>query len=258
MRDLVAAIREPQDYRGKGIRPPKGIVMYGPPGNGKTLIAAALAKEADADFITVKVPDIADKWYGNSEKRVGELFAQARKRGGRPTILFFDEMDGLFRDRSKTSSEASTSVLSTILSFMDGIQPMERIFVIGATNLPDTLDGALMRPGRIDRKLEVPKPDEPSRSEILAVAMKKHEGTAGRPLFENIDFKALAASSSGFSGAELAEAVRRSLEAQITAGRPDSELVTQAALKRMLLEVKTESERTKNASSSSNPTGMYL
>ena len=188
---------------------PKGILLYGPPGTGKTLIAKALAKMTESNFISVKGPELLSKWVGESEKGVREIFRKARQAA--PCIIFFDEIDALVPRRSSgDSSHVSENVVSQILTEIDGLEELNDVLIIGATNRLDIVDEALLRPGRFDRVIEVPKPDAKGRKHILEIHTKK------KPLDSTVDLSKLVEITDGYSGAELAAICNR---AAITALR---------------------------------------
>ncbi|ORX55872.1 AAA-domain-containing protein [Piromyces finnis] len=187
-------LQHPESFLRLGIRPPKGILLYGPPGCSKTLMAKALATEAGLNFIAVKGPELFSKWVGESEKAVREVFKKARAAS--PSIVFFDEIDSLAVRRGGDESSVADRVLSQLLSELDGIEPLVNVTVVAATNRPDIIDSALLRPGRIDRILYVSPPDETSRIKILQIQTKK------MPLDADVDFNALNQKMEGFSGAE--------------------------------------------------------
>lgn len=179
-----------------GARAPTGILLHGPPGTGKTLIAKAVARMSDSNFISVKGPELFSKWVGESEKGVREIFRKARQAA--PCVVFFDEIDALAPRRSGSdSSRASENVVSQMLTEMDGLEELEGVVVIGATNRPDMLDPALLRPGRFDRIVDVPLPDAASRERILAIH------TRSKPLADGADLAAVARRAGGLSGAQL-------------------------------------------------------
>ena len=188
---------------------PKGILLYGPPGTGKTLIAKALAKMTESNFISIKGPELLSKWVGESEKGVREIFRKARQAA--PCIIFFDEIDALVPRRSGgDSSHVSENVVSQILTEIDGLEELNDVLIIGATNRLDIVDEALLRPGRFDRVIEVPKPDANGRKHILEIHTKK------KPLDSTVDLSKLVEITDGYSGAELAAICNR---AAITALR---------------------------------------
>ncbi len=176
---------------------PKGILLHGPPGTGKTLIAKAIAKMTESNFISVKGPELLSKWVGESEKGVREIFRKARQAA--PCIIFFDEIDALIPTRSgMDSSHVSENVVSQILTEIDGLEELNDVLVIGATNRLDIVDSALLRPGRFDRIIEVPKPDAKGRKHIFEIHTKK------KPLESNVDLTKLVEMTNGYSGAEIA------------------------------------------------------
>ncbi|EZG85840.1 AAA family ATPase [Gregarina niphandrodes] len=182
-----------------GLKAPKGILLYGPPGNSKTVLAKAVATQSHMNFISVKGPEIFSKWVGESEERVRDIFRKARQYA--PTVIFFDEIDSLGIDRSQSADSGSgveAKVLSQILNEMDGIGAAAEVVVLGATNRPDALDAALLRPGRFDKLVYVSLPDEIARERIWTIYLSGH-GKFSEPE----DFKELARHSGGFSGAEI-------------------------------------------------------
>ena len=210
----------PEAYRQVDLQSPTGILLHGPPGTGKTLLAKAVANEADSNFISVKGPELFDKYVGESEKGVREIFAKARENA--PAVVFFDEIDAIAAQRgSGGDSQVSERVVSQLLTELDGLEALEEVVVIAATNRPELLDDALTRAGRIEAQIPVGEPDEAARREILAIH------TRDRPVASDVDLEALAAATEGFVGAELAalcrtaatEAVRAHVHAR-DEGRP--------------------------------------
>ncbi len=193
-------IKKPEVFREMGINPPKGVLLYGPPGTGKTLLAKAVANSANANFIAIKGPEIMSKWVGESERMIREIFRKARQLA--PSIIFFDEIDAIAQARGTSLSEVSDRVVNQLLTELDGIEKLENVFVIAATNRPDLIDLALLRPGRIDRHIYVPPPDEKTRVEIFKVH------TRNMPLAEDVDLEELARLTNFFTGADI-EAVCR-------------------------------------------------
>ncbi|MFW9900954.1 MAG: CDC48 family AAA ATPase [Candidatus Thorarchaeota archaeon] len=190
-------LSHPTIFSRMGITPPKGILLYGPPGCGKTLLARAVATESKANFISIKGPELLSKWVGESEKAIREVFRKAKMAS--PCIIFFDEFDSIAPSRGRHTSDSGVTekVLSQFLTELDGLEIMKDIVVIAATNRPDILDPALIRPGRIDRILLVPAPDELGRLEILKIFTKE------MPLASNIDIEDLNGLIIGFSGADI-------------------------------------------------------
>jgi transitional endoplasmic reticulum ATPase len=187
-------LKHPESFERMGITPPKGILLYGPPGCGKTLLAKAVANESGANFISVKGPELLSKWFGESEQRIRELFRRAKQVA--PAIIFFDEIDALAPRRGYGVHEATERIVSQLLTEMSGIEEMKNVVVIAATNRPDLVDPALLRPGRIDRFVLVPPPNEKERLEILKIH------TRNMPL-KNVDLVELAKKTEGYSGADL-------------------------------------------------------
>ena len=183
------------------VKPPKGLLLYGPPGTGKTMIAKAVATTSEANFISVKGPELLSKWVGESEKGVREIFRKARQAA--PCIVFFDELDAVAprRGRSKGDAHVTERVISQMLTEMDGLEDLKGVVVIGATNRPDIIDEALLRPGRFDRILEVPFPDKDAIKEILKIHTKK------KPLDSAVNLDSLVELTDGYTGADIAAIV---------------------------------------------------
>jgi len=196
-------LRNPQAFHRLGIRPAKGFLLYGPPGTGKTLLAKAVAKEAEANFISIKSSDLLSKWYGESEQQIARLFARARQVA--PCVLFIDEIDSLVPARGSGTAEPQVTarVVNTILAEMDGMEELQSIVVIGATNRPALVDPALLRPGRFDELVYVGTPDLPGREHILKIH------TRDMPLAKDVDLAKIAKEADRFTGADLEDVVRR-------------------------------------------------
>jgi len=193
-------LKSPESFERMGITPPKGVLLYGPPGCGKTMLAKAVATESDANFISVKGPELFSKWVGESEQRVRELFRRAKQVS--PSIIFFDEIDALVPKRGMSMGEnVSEKVVSQMLTELSGLEDLHDVVVIAATNRPDMLDPAMLRPGRFDRKILVTGPDEKARLKILEIKTKNV------PL-KGVNIKKLAEETESFSGADLDALVR--------------------------------------------------
>jgi transitional endoplasmic reticulum ATPase len=207
-------IKRPEAFKRMGIRPPKGILLHGPPGCGKTLVARAVATESEANFISIKGPEIFSKWVGESEKAIREVFRKGRTAA--PAIIFFDEIDAIVprRGMGYADSGATERVISQLLTELDGIETLENVVVIGATNRPDILDPAVLRPGRFDRLIYVPAPDQKTLEQIFKIY------TASMPLDKTVNIQDLTRMALGYSGADV-EAVCR--EAALNALRRNAE-----------------------------------
>ena len=198
--ELMESVEWPLKYaslfKHMAATPPKGILLYGPPGTGKTLLAKAVATESEANFISVKGPEFLSKWVGESEKAVRETFRKARQAA--PCVIFLDEIDAIAPVRGTSSDSGVTErVISQILTEMDGLEALHNVVVIAATNRPDIMDPALMRPGRFDRLVYVPPPDLQARKEILRIHTK------GKPLDDDVDLDKLAVRINKYTGAEI-------------------------------------------------------
>ena len=195
-------LKHPETFQRLGIRPPKGTLLYGIPGTGKTLLAKAVASESEANFISVKGPELLSKWVGESEKGVREVFRKAKQAA--PTVIFFDEIDAIASTRSGNDGDSGVTkrVVNQLLTEMDGLEELEDVAIIAATNRPDILDAGLMRPGRFDRHIQVSEPDEEARLSIFEVHTKD------MPLADDVDLKKLAKNTDGYVGADI-EAVCR-------------------------------------------------
>ena len=200
--ELQEAVEWPLKYQGLFVHsdatPPKGILLYGPPGTGKTLMAKAAAHESEANFISIKGPELLSKWVGESEKGVREVFRKARQAA--PCIVFFDEIDAIAPTRGSHGSDSHVTerVISQLLTELDGLEVLSNVIIIAATNRPDIIDPALLRPGRFDRLLYVPPPDKEARIQILKIHTSK------KPLAEDVKLDTLANQTEGYTGADIA------------------------------------------------------
>ncbi|WP_256545509.1 CDC48 family AAA ATPase [Halobellus inordinatus] len=200
----------PEVFDAMDMQSAKGVLMYGPPGTGKTLLAKAVANESESNFISVKGPELLDKYVGESEKGVREIFKKARENA--PTVVFFDEIDSIATERGRNTGDSGVSerVVSQLLTELDGLESLEDVVVVATTNRPDLIDSALLRPGRLDRHVHVPVPDEEARRAIFEVHSEH------KPLADDVDLDELAARTDGYVGADI-EAVCR--EASMAASR---------------------------------------
>ncbi|RWS21795.1 transitional endoplasmic reticulum ATPase-like protein, partial [Leptotrombidium deliense] len=221
-RELQEMVQYPVEFPDKflkfGMTPSRGVLFYGPPGCGKTLLAKAIANECQANFISIKGPELLTMWFGESEANVRDVFDKARAAA--PCILFFDELDSIAKARGGSVGDAGGAadrVINQILTEMDGMSSKKNVFIIGATNRPDIIDPAILRPGRLDQLIYIPLPDEKSRESILKANLRKS------PIAKEVDLTFLARVTNGFSGADLTEicqracklAIRESIEQEI-------------------------------------------
>ena len=206
-------LKYPEVFERLQTKPPKGILLFGPPGTGKTLLAKAVANESECNFIAVKGPELLSKWVGESEKGVREIFRKARQAS--PSIIFFDEIDALVPKRGtyQGSSHVTESVVSQILTELDGMEELKNVTILAATNRPDMLDEALLRPGRLERHIYVPAPDEESRKMIFGVYLG---GDTGSILAKDVDIDSMVKQTDGYVGADIEALVR---EAKMAAMR---------------------------------------
>jgi transitional endoplasmic reticulum ATPase len=196
IREMVELpLKYPELFRRLGIDPPKGVILYGPPGCGKTLLARAVATESEANFFAINGPEITSKYYGESEAKLREIFRKAEENA--PSIIFIDELDSIAPKREEVSGEAEKRVVAQLLTLMDGLKGRGQIIVIGATNRIEAVDPALRRPGRFDREIEIRIPDEKGRLEILKIH------TRGMPLHSDVDLQRLANITYGYTGADI-------------------------------------------------------
>ena len=224
MVDVKAAVSEavlwplqyPDTFTRMGIAPPRGLLLYGPPGCGKTFLVKAIAGSGQCNVLSVKGAELLNKWVGESERAVRELFRRAREAA--PTLIFLDEVDALAPTRGQSTDGGTTDrVVAALLTELDGVESLRDVVVIGATNRPDLIDPALLRPGRFDRLVFVPPPDADARALILRAAAKSV------PLAPDVDLDALGRRTDGFSAADCAALVR---EAALTAMRADMSAAT--------------------------------
>ena len=211
LRELVQyPIEHPEKFEKFGMSPSRGVLFYGPPGCGKTLLAKAVANECQANFISVKGPELLTMWFGESEANVRETFSKARAAA--PCVLFFDELDSIAQQRGGSSGDgggAGDRVMNQLLTEMDGVGAKKNVFIIGATNRPDIIDAALMRPGLLDQLINIPMPDYESRLSILNANLRKS------PINKDVDLKYIAEQTEKFTGADLTEICQRAAKLAI-------------------------------------------
>jgi len=234
----------PEVFEELDMQAAKGVLMYGPPGTGKTLLAKAVANESESNFISIKGPELLNKYVGESEKGVREVFSKARENA--PTIVFFDEIDSIATERGKNSGDSGVGerVVSQLLTELDGLESLEDVVVIATTNRPDLIDSALLRPGRLDRHVHVPVPDETARRRIFEVH------TRNKPLADDVDLDALARKTDGYVGADI-EAVAR--EASMNASREFIGSVSREEVGESVGNVRVTMEHFEDALSEVNP-----
>jgi len=212
---LVYALKSPDLHKKWGTQPPNGVLLYGPPGTGKSLLAEALARESEAILFHVRVTNVVTKWYAESWEVLQEVFAQIKQSGR--CILFLDEIDDLVFDRAAPEElrAASRRLVNSIGEQLDDIGRSGDILAVASTDRPDVVDPTLIRPGRIDRLIEVPLPENEEKREILQIHTNKAEAIAGRKLFAELDYDAILARTVKMSGADLAEIVQKVLEGKV-------------------------------------------
>ncbi len=229
IREMVEIpMKRPEIFQRLGIEPPKGVLLHGPPGTGKTLLAKAVANESEANFILLNGPEIMSKFYGESEKKIRDIFAEAEKNA--PSIIFIDEIDAIAPKREEVSGEVERRVVSQILTMMDGLKGRGKVIVIGATNRVNALDPALRRPGRFDREIEVGVPGKEGRLQILKIH------TRGMPLTKNVNLDDLASVTHGFVGADLESLAKEAAMGVLRKYLPQIKLEDEEAIPQEILE----------------------
>lgn len=226
---LVVALRAPEVHQHWGTRPPKGTILYGPPETGKTLLARALAREAEAVFFHLRVANIVSKWLGDAGEVLQEVFAGLRESGR--IILFFDEIGALALERQfgPELQAVSRRILNALVENLDNLEAYAQILTVASTVRPDALDPALVTPGRLDRIIEVPLPESEEKREIFQIHQARSEERAGRTLFAPLDYDAVLARMGKMSGGDIAEVVRRALEEKVrleATGKPAEPVTT--------------------------------
>ena len=232
-------LKFPQLFQQLGIDPPKGVLLHGAPGTGKTLIARAVSNESDSRFFLLNGPEIMNKFYGESEARLRRIFDKAQKNA--PSIIFIDEIDAICPKREEVRGDVEKRVVSQLLALMDGLQQREQVVVIGATNIPDVLDPALRRGGRFDRELAIPIPSEEDREEILKIH------TRGMPLDSTVDLERLSQITHGFVGADLEALAREAAMNALKRILPDLDLEEKTIPYETVFELKVNSQDFNNA-----------
>lgn len=249
VREMVELpLRHPELFQRLGIEPPKGVLLHGPPGCGKTLLARAVANESEANFYSINGPEIMSKFYGESEARLREIFQQAQQNA--PSIIFIDELDAIAPKREEVTGEVERRVVAQLLALMDGLSGRGNVIVIGATNRPGALDPALRRPGRFDREIEIGVPDKQGRYEVLQIH------TRGMPLAEDVDLKKLAELTHGYTGADLAALSRETAMKALRRYLPQINLEEERIPPSVLEKMEVKMEDFINAYKEVTPTAM--
>ncbi len=250
IREMVELpLRHPELFTHLGIEPPKGVLLYGPPGTGKTLLAKAVANESGAHFISISGPEVMSKWYGESEKRIREIFQEAEKNA--PSIIFIDEVDAIAPKREEVTGEVERRVVAQLLAMMDGLKSRGKVIVIAATNRENAIDPALRRPGRFDREIEIGVPDQKGRKEILQIH------TRNMPLAKDVDLDKLAEITYGFVGADLEALCKEAAMASLRRALPGISWKKMTELPSELLEkLKVTAEDFKTALKLVSPSAM--
>jgi len=249
VREMVELpLRHPELFQRLGIEPPKGVLLHGPPGCGKTLLARAVANESEANFFSINGPEIMSKFYGESEARLREIFQQAQQNA--PSIIFIDELDAIAPKREEVTGEVERRVVAQLLALMDGLSGRGNVIVIGATNRPSALDPALRRPGRFDREIEIGVPDKQGRYEILQIH------TRGMPLAEDVDLKKLAEMTHGYTGADLSALSRETAMKALRRYLPQINLEEERIPPSVLEKMEVTMEDFMNAYKEVTPTAM--
>jgi transitional endoplasmic reticulum ATPase len=229
VREMVELpLKHPELFERLGIEPPKGVLLHGPPGTGKTLLARAVANETNSHFISINGPEIISKFYGESEQNLRKLFEEAEKNA--PSIIFIDEIDAIATKREETHDEVGKRVVAQLLALMDGLKSRGKVIMIAASNIPNSLDPALRRPGRFDREIEISIPSKSARNEILKIH------TRYMPLEKDVDLEAFASVTHGFVGADISALVKEAAMVVLRRVLPELELDKEEPIPKEVLE----------------------
>lgn len=249
IREMVELpMRHPELFKRLGVEAPKGVLLHGPPGTGKTMLAKAVAGETSSNFISIGGPEIVSKFYGESEGKLREIFKEAEENA--PSIIFIDEIDSIAPKREEVTGEEERRIVAQLLSLMDGLNSRGKVVVIGATNRPNSIDEALRRPGRFDREIEIGIPDRDGRLEILEIH------TRGMPLADDVDLKWLADKTHGYSGADLSALTKEAAMAALRRVLPDVDLEAEEIPKSVLDSILVTREDFENALKGMQPSTM--
>ena len=241
-------LRHPELFERLGIEAPKGVLIYGAPGGGKTLLAKAVANESEAHFITINGPEIVSKYVGEAEERLRNIFQDAENNA--PSIIFIDEIDSIAPKREEVTGEVEKRIVAQLLSLMDGLKSRGQVVIIGATNRPNSLDPALRRPGRFDREIEIGAPDKKGRKEILQIH------TRGMPLKEDVSLDELASQTHGFVGADLQSLVKEAAMKALRRMLPKINLEDEEIPQKILEEIRVEKADFNNALREVRPSAL--
>ncbi len=249
IREMVELpLRHPELFKRLGVEAPKGVLLHGPPGTGKTMLAKAVAGETSSNFISIGGPEIVSKFYGESEGKLREIFKDAEENA--PSIIFIDEIDSIAPKRGEVNGEEERRIVAQLLSLMDGLNSRGKVVVIGATNRPNSIDEALRRPGRFDREIEIGIPDRDGRLEILEIH------TRGMPLAEDVDLKWLADKTHGYTGADLSALTKEAAMAALRRVLPDVDLEAEEIPREVLNSISVTKDDFKNALKDMQPSTM--
>jgi transitional endoplasmic reticulum ATPase len=249
IREMVELpLRHPELFKRLGVEAPKGVLLHGPPGTGKTMLAKAVAGETSSNFITIGGPEIVSKFYGESEGKLREIFKEAEENA--PSIIFIDEIDSIAPKRDEVSGEEERRIVAQLLSLMDGLNSRGKVVVIGATNRPNAIDEALRRPGRFDREIEIGIPDRNGRYEILQIH------TRGMPLADDVDLCWLADKTHGYAGADISALTKEAAMAALRRVLPDVDLEAEEIPREVLNNILVTKDDFKNALKDLQPSTM--
>ncbi len=249
IREMVELpLRHPELFKRLGVEAPKGVLLHGPPGTGKTMLAKAVAGETSSNFISIGGPEIVSKFYGESEGKLREIFKDAEENA--PSIIFIDEIDSIAPKRDEVNGEEERRIVAQLLSLMDGLNSRGKVVVIGATNRPNSIDEALRRPGRFDREIEIGIPDRDGRLEILEIH------TRGMPLADDVDLKWLADKTHGYAGADLSALTKEAAMAALRRVLPDVDLEAEEIPREVLNSISVTRDDFKNALKDMQPSTM--
>lgn len=249
IREMVELpLRHPELFKRLGVEAPKGVLLHGPPGTGKTMLAKAVAGETSSNFVSIGGPEIVSKFYGESEGKLREIFKEAEENA--PSIIFIDEIDSIAPKREEVTGEEERRIVAQLLSLMDGLNSRGKVVVIGATNRPNSIDEALRRPGRFDREIEIGIPDRNGRHEILLIH------TRGMPLVDDVDLDWLSDKTHGYSGADLSALTKEAAMAALRRVLPDVDLEAEEIPREVLNRISVTQDDFKSALRDMQPSTM--